>query len=792
MKIYICILCALAVCDSLFSQKNINRGADERSLSRSEYFSWINNTNEGPSEKQSLINMDFFEWLRNEYGMRLDIYAFDAGLIDGKNFYGNMESERFKRKFPEGLNSVYDKAARNGMRLGMWGGPDGFGETPESARNRREMLVSLCRDFHWALFKFDAVCGPLRENKEEEFMEMMEECRKYSPDLILLNHRLGLKKAEEYATTFLWEGRESYIDVNSSNVVTAPHNRVGAMSRGLVPDLRRLTEDHGVCLSSCLNYWEDELVLQAFNRALLLSPQIYGNPWLLSDCEYPKLARIFNLHRKFAGLLVDGMKLPESYGKCAVSRGNSRTRLITLRNLSWTPQSIAVKLDSEIGLTEGKRIRCRIYHPVERILGTYAYGQSVKVTVLPFRSLLLFVSADENQNEIGVEGVDFEIVKDVPGKPIEIKLLAFSGTETDIRITGVHGMKKIEISGKDLTKTITRKSGVRISFPGEKYAEPYHRKIMDLPSGIIPRDADALYEATVFAADNNALEVRSLYRSGDTEIAQVKAAREAFFSQSAFINRGIWDKNLFDGDMNTFFGVSKVKGGRRIRGGCFRLDLGCPVFVDSILVKVNNEYMLQPLMKEEGNFAEVSSDLKVWKSVLFLADTVMNLKIGKEMRYLKLNPFPEAIAEVEVYAHGKKLNSENFKASNLFADAMECAGAWVGSFDLQQIPKGCYLCVAINGKHGVEGAYAALKVDGNYVGASSRAVSYPANPWENATVRSDSNYTYFFPLNKSMERKQIEAFVLGYEPDKLDLKPEVWITAYPTPYEEKTMIIYRE
>lgn len=159
MKIYICILCALAVCDSLFSQKNINRGADERSLSRSEYFSWINNTNEGPSEKQSLINMDFFEWLRNEYGMRLDIYAFDAGLIDGKNFYGNMESERFKRKFPEGLNSVYDKAARNGMRLGMWGGPDGFGETPESARNRREMLVSLCRDFHWALFKFDAVCG---------------------------------------------------------------------------------------------------------------------------------------------------------------------------------------------------------------------------------------------------------------------------------------------------------------------------------------------------------------------------------------------------------------------------------------------------------------------------------------------------------------------------------------------------------------------------------------------------------------------------------------------------------
>lgn len=40
----------------------------------------------------------------------------------------------------------------------------------------------------------------------------------------------------------------------------------------------RLTEDHGVCISSCLNYWEDDLILQAFNRNLILAPQLYGNP----------------------------------------------------------------------------------------------------------------------------------------------------------------------------------------------------------------------------------------------------------------------------------------------------------------------------------------------------------------------------------------------------------------------------------------------------------------------------------------------------------------------------------
>ena len=127
-----------------------------------------------------------------------------------------------------------------------------------------------------------------------------------------------VEKAEQCTTTFLWEGKESYIDVNSFNTCAAPHNRVGALGRGLVPDLKRLTEDHGG-LSACLDYWEDELVLQAFNRSLLLSPQIYGNPWLLSDGEFPKLGRIFNLHRKFSGLLVDGIELPPTYGKYAVS-----------------------------------------------------------------------------------------------------------------------------------------------------------------------------------------------------------------------------------------------------------------------------------------------------------------------------------------------------------------------------------------------------------------------------------------------------------------------------------------
>ena len=160
-------------------EKKVNRGATETSPSRSEYFSWINNTNEGAAEAQTLINLAFFQWLQDTYGLTLDIYAFDAGAIDGKRFYGTVGSERFRGQFPNGFEPIAEIARRMGTRLGVWGGPDGFGDTPEEEAARIEQMVGLCRDLDFALFKFDAVCGPLREEKEDAFIRMMTECRRW-------------------------------------------------------------------------------------------------------------------------------------------------------------------------------------------------------------------------------------------------------------------------------------------------------------------------------------------------------------------------------------------------------------------------------------------------------------------------------------------------------------------------------------------------------------------------------------------------------------------------------------
>ncbi len=773
-------LFSLSMGTAIHAQKKVFPGAGESTPSKAQYFSWINNTNEGATEEQTQINLDFFGWLKSEYGMQLDIYAFDAGAIDGKRFYGSMQSKRFKKQFPYGFDSIYRKASGLGIRLGVWGGPDGFGNTPEEEQDRTNQMVSLCKDYNFALFKFDAVCGPLRPEKEDAFINMMQQCRKYTPDLILLNHRLGLDKAKPYATTFLWGGDETYIDVFMTNGVTAPHHRAAAISRGLVPGLKRLTEDHGVCLSSCLDNWDDDLILQAFNRSLILAPEIYGNPWLLRDDEFSKLARIYNLHRKYDTLLTTGMVLPEEkYGPYAISRGNGKTRIITLRNLSWTPVNYTTTLNSEIGLDSSNATYKLIQlHPNEEYLGKFDYNATSTVQVEPFRAAMFIVTAN-NYDEPLIEGVPFNLIQNIEDKPVVIDLVGDPGTTATIHLADFRNYASATINHKKANRLIKGKP-LTVQFPGTKLKHPAHRKIADMKVTDIPADAKALYEATAFAADNNALEVRSLIRSGTTNIPEVKKARDAFFRQPTFVNRGVRDKNLFDSDKETGFAIShKYDIDLRIKRGSFRLNLGEPTNVDSMVIYVPNYFDLQPLLYQEGNYAEVSSDLVHWRTITYLADTVMVIAVNDKIQYVRLKYQPQNMVEIKGYYQGKLLNRTRWHASNLFAHSsrMHCVKSWKTTFTLDELANNSYLSVALNGKHGAEGAYVAAKIDGIPVGAPDRAPSYPSNTWEYVVAQRDANYTYYIPMKPEYVGKPIEVYVLAYDKSNTNIHPEVWISS---------------
>ena len=735
----------IAALPVLSATADVFPGADENSPSRSHYFTWINNTNEGATQAQTEANMAFFQWLHDEYGMNLDIYAFDAGAIDAPSYYGTLESRKFRGQFPQGFGPLAKRAEGFGGRLGVWLGPDGFGDTPAEEQARIDMLVSLCRDHRFELFKMDAVCGQLRDEKQPAFIRLMEACRKHRPELILLNHRLNLGEGVTHATTFLWEGAETYIDVHMSNHFTAPHPRAQALRRGLPPELKRLAEDHGVCLSSCLDFWEEDLVLQAFNRSMILAPQLYGSPFFLGDDEYPKLARIFNLHRKYRDILVKGMVLPEdAYGPHAVSRGDETTRLVTLRNLSWEPVTYEVALDASIGLGKDGPREVRLFHPYEQVLGRgLAATAKVGVEVAPFRAALVMVTAGACDEPSLPEG-PYRVVKAVgEGAPVIEKLVPLP------------------------------------------LKQPWHRKLADLAPAALPGDWQALLEATYFAADNNALELRSLDRSGPTSIPAVAAARKAFLDQPLIRSRALSDRFLFDADRATVFDVFVRNRDMRISGGCLRVDFGRATELDHLAI--HTQALDSTLIENELARGEFSTDLTSWTradEAIVEGDTLHVHAPAGSWRYFRLRTAPERIAEIEATKGGAPLSREGWRASNLFAhpEAVPAAGAWSAKVTVDELTPTSYLCVAVEGEHGVEGCYPALRCDGRLIGAPDRAASYPSNAWEYPVRQQKTGYTYYFPLDASMAGKEIEVVLLGMKGGGGNLKPAVWLTARELPF----------
>lgn len=922
-----------------WADEKVFPGADESTLSLAQYFSWINNTNEGSTEAQTMINLDFFQWLHDEYGMILDIYAFDAGNIDGPaNYYGRLDSEKFKRQFPNGFDPIYKKARAMGCRFGVWLGPDGFGDTPEEEQARIDLLVKLCRDYEFMLFKIDGVCGPLRPKKQDAYIRALKECRKHSPSLIVLNHRLELGKALPYVTTRLWQGAETYIDVHMANwSTTGTHNRVQALHRGLAPGLQRLLEDHGVCISSCPDYWEDDLILQAFNRCLILAPQIYGNPWFLRDDEYPKLARIYNLHRRYRDILINGIvllgshgtKIPSShlftkegekggltgqyfngqnfermvltrvdpvidfdwessspggdvdgdnfsvrwtgqiltteageymfstisddgvrlwvnnkliiddwsfhapetragkialdaqkkydtrleyfeggggavvklrwkepghidYGPFAVSRGDGNTQFITLRNLTWNPETYTIKLDSSMGLTEGDNsVELRRLHPSERIFGQFRRGSEVEVEVLPFRACLLMASS-EPTSEIGVSVCDYEVVRDIPGKPVIIKLLGFPGSKATVKLSpGLRKFSKATLDGKEIDGFVKGEK-IQVKFPGKPLKNPWHRKLGALKPCNVPADAEALYEATCFASDNDPLEIRALRRSGPSEVRQVQKARQAFLNQDILSERGIWDRFLFDDNLQTVYRYDRRFGleGEKL----IRLDFGRLVKIDTLTFILADEDSVKNIKDIDNFVAEVSADLKVWKRVKLLQNgksIKADIAVNQPVRYFRMNLGLGKVAEVRGYYQARKLDRSQWHTSYLFRSYVSkpAVKAWSHMLKLDEAAKGSYLCIPLDGVHGREGAYVALRIGNRLIGSPRRAPSYPSNVWEYPVVRHDRNYTYYVPVTVDMVGREIDVVVLGFDEMNLDFNPSVWITAYPIPFESKELLL---
>lgn len=773
-----------------------DKGIDNFTPSKSIYFDWINRNWYGSNEKKVEANLKFFKWLHDEYGMQLDIYLMDAADIDqgpncakdpGLAAYGSLETAWFKSRFPHGFGPLAELAKSFNCRLGIWLGPDGYGKTVEEAQTRKEMLVKFCQEYHFALFKFDACCSDLSEENQRCFIETMQECRKYSPDLIILNHRITMnEEARKLTTTFLWEGRETYVDVNISNDIPAPHHRAGNLARGLPPGLLRLTEDHGVCLSSALDSWDDDLILQAFNRNLILSPEIYGNPFLLSDERIPLLARIYNIHRLYNDILVFGKILPEEkYGKYAVSRGDSSTRLITLRNLSWQPVEVTLRLDSSMGLLSKGNVEVLQYHPFEKYLGTFKPGSEVSITVLPFHASLIKISSNPNP-ELVLKGVGYRVIKNIPDQPVTISLVGLAGQKISFSLSDFHRKyQKASLNGKDVSSLLNGNQ-VSFRFPGKNREITYLNKLGDMQLTDIPANPEKYVESCFFAADNNALEVRERIRSGTTKFSQVQACRDAFFNEPIFSGIGVWDKYAFDGNLSTAFKVRLYDYmNLKENKGAFRLDIGASGILDKLVFKgIPADYNPETV--------EISNDLSSWHRVEYKMDggeLTIFLWQHEPLRYLRLAKAPVEVAEIEGFLNQTALNRDKWSASNLFGLQNENRAKLCWKYEglLTGIGKGAYLSVTVPSNCSEGSVFALMILDGKIIAANDRAPSWPYNNWEHYGV-PDKSLTFYIPVDEKLEGKVIQVMLLSTDSNLNDTKPEVWLTN-PDIFEKAELIL---
>jgi len=777
----------------MIEKTKLTSGADEKTPSLPQYFSWINNTNEGSTEAQTLINLEYFRWLRETYGMNLKIYAWDAGNLDGASgtYAHPAETPKLLKQYPNGYAPLAGKAAEFGCHLGVWGGADGFGDTPEEEAKRRELIVGLCRDLGFMLFKFDTVCGALRKEKRQVFRDMIDECRKYVPDLIVLNHRNDLGDAEICATTFLWGGVETYIDVHIRNSISGSHHRVCTLERGLVPEMKRLTEDHGVCISSCLDYFEDDLIIQAFARSLILAPEIYGNPWLLRDREQERLARIYNLHWKYRDILVNGAVLPESYGKNGVTRGDGNTRLLTLNNADWTAKKVTLRIGEEIGLTGEGSYVVKTLHPYESFVDICRAGETAEIEVEPFRAALILVQEEKlfAETDFVLTNCTYETVTD--GDRLPVKLHIYSGNGKPAEVIGNRELAAFAVKAA-------------YGFTGDSRIEAPVFLDEAAECGM-PGNAEQLYEATCFRADCDSLEAQSLKRSGETRIPQVQAARDAFFGQDTYRFRGCESSAVFDGRKDTFFDGQSVSYGTRLNGGCLRADFGKVYDITRIEIEYFevDEPIHEVRKPHVGVTGTYSTDLLNWKEssleTVTVSETDVTVTVVKHsvhnivdvngvkktavyhtkgpVRYFRLDEPMDRIYEIRIFdREGRRIIPENPTVNNMLSPYAKKAFVRAKKAVVripEDAPEGSYLAAAVDGEHGREGAYCGVLCDGQPVGCTDRAGSYPMNNWEHIVGACDSGYTYYLSVDDSLRGRKAEVYVL-FEKDA-DIPVKIWL-----------------
>jgi len=778
------------------------------------YFDWLCHDNSGPRESEVLANFAALRRLKEIYGLQFDIYNSDAGLVESQGTYYPQFMPNFLSRFPAGLKPLAEGSKALGMRLGLWLGPDGFGERPEEMAARREQLRSWVRDFNVGLFKMDTVVSELAhpdkyilEKKYQSLADALSEARRIDPGFIAINHRIN---NSPYMLTItdclLWRGEETYIDVHISNETASLYNRDCSIGRELTSEFFgtpfRQFEDHGICFNSCLEKWEDDLVAQAFGRASVLSPEMYGTFFFLGDEDYPRLARLLQLHKQLEPLLKTAFPLPGG----DIAHADGASSLVLVRNMTWEPAVKTVPLDASIGLAAapGTPLTVRQRHPWEMLMNRAGEGAvaggTLQVELDPFSLRLIQIDAAPPAEPI-VAGVPYEIVPGPDARSFDIKLLGTPGRTAAVRFLDFGD------------RTVRTGSGLRvptgdkpwpITFPGTPTAGPSFARLADLRDDrAAAADGTRLAELAKFAIDDDALEIREMVRlkREPSKWAEIEACR-AYMWDKVVAAEGTF-LSAFDGDPGTrwsdgFPRRSPFTGSPaayRSETSLWRIDLGRPTDLAKLelhIVRRTDTAFLEAV--------ETSPDLRTWtrtegsslaaaasipatdplrrrgKTIkIFDVDAgdkkpvVIAIPLAKgSWRYVRLRGRNFGVSEILGYdGAGRPLDRRGWRATNFLGETPAPRRVLSAVHVPAEDAPGREYAVAVTAGPApfdpVDGVYVVALVDGRAVVPQHRAPSYPYHNYEwNSGAPKLAGLTFRLPIERAWKGRAVEFRVLMF------------------------------
>jgi hypothetical protein len=778
------------------------------------YFDWLCHDNSGPRESEVLANFAALRRLKELYGLRFDIYNSDAGLVESQGTYFPEFKANFLSRFPAGLRPLAEGSKALGMRLGLWLGPDGFGETPEAMAARREQLLSWVRDFNVGLFKMDTVVSELDhpdkyilEKKYQSLADALAEARRIDPGFVAINHRIN---DSPYMLTItdclLWRGEETYIDVHISNETASLYNRDCSIGRELSSEFFgtpfRQFEDHGICFNSCLEKWEDDLVAQAFGRASVLSPEMYGTFFFLGDEDYPRLARLIQLHKRLETLLKTAYPLPGG----DIAHADGASSVVLVRNMTWEPAVKTIPLDASIGLSAapGAPLTVRQRHPWEMLMKRAGEGAvsggTLEVELDPFSLRLIQIDATPTAEPL-VAGVPYEIVPGPDSGRFSINLLGAPGQGAEVTFLDFGDRTVRTSAGRPVP---TRDAPWRVAFPGPPAAGPPFARLADLkddPAAAV--EGQRLAELAKFGIDDDALEVREMVRlkREPSKWSEIEACR-AYMWDRVVAAEGTF-RNAFDGDPGTrwsdgFPRRSPFTGSPaayRSETSLWRIDLGRPTDLAALelcVVRRTDAAFLEAV--------ETSSDLMTWtrtdgaslaaavsipasgslrqrgKTIkIFDVDAgdkrpvVISVPLaGRPCRYVRLRGRNFGVSEILGYdGEGRPLDRSGWRATNFLGETPAPRRVLKAIHIPAKIAPGREYAIAVTAGPAkfdpVDGVCVVALVDGRPVVPQHRAPSYPYHNYEwNSGAPKLAGMTFRLPIDPAWKGRTVEFRVMMF------------------------------